>query len=62
MSHLSRLSANTKVDNKIIPGAVHRYPGIYFIAEENFERPELGDRRQRLYDQLSPQMGFLTSK
>ena len=28
------LSANDKGDNEMKPGAVHRYPGIYLMAEE----------------------------
>ena len=27
-------------DNEIIPGAVHRSPGIYLIAEENSGKPQ----------------------
>ena len=40
----SRLSANDKGDNEAKPGAVHRSPGIYLIAEENPEKSQLGDR------------------
>ena len=29
------LSANDKGDNEIIPEAVHRFRGIYLMAEEN---------------------------
>ena len=30
-------------DNGMIPGAVHRSPGIYLTAEENLGKPQLGD-------------------
>ena len=33
VSRQSRLSGNDKGDNEIIPGAVHRSPGIYLTAE-----------------------------
>ena len=36
--------ANDKDDNEMIPGAVHRSPGICLIAEENPRKPQLGDR------------------
>ena len=36
---------NDKCDNELIPGAVHRSPGIYLEAEEKPEKPQLGDRR-----------------
>ena len=36
--------ANNKGDNEMIPGAVHRSPGIYLTAEENPEKPQLRDR------------------
>ena len=39
-----RLSANYKGDNAMIPEAVPRSPGIYFMTEENPEKPQLGDR------------------
>ena len=32
---MSHLSANDKGDNKMIPRAVHRSPGIYITAEKN---------------------------
>ena len=51
--------ANDMGDNEIIPGAVHRFPGICRRVEENPGKPQLGDR---LCDQLSLQMGFLSSK
>ena len=42
---MTRMSANDKGDNEMISGAVHRYPGIYLIAEEIPGNPLLGDRR-----------------
>ena len=36
--------ANDKGDNEMILRAVHRSPGIYFTAEENPIKPQLGDR------------------
>ena len=54
---------NDKGGNEMIPGAVHRFPGICLMAEENPEKLQLGDNlTKRLCDQLSPQMGSLTSK
>ena len=44
VSRQSRLSANDKGDNEMIPGAVHRAPGIYLTAEEKTGKPQLGDR------------------
>ena len=44
MSRQSRLSANNKGDNAMIPGAVHRSSRIYLTAEENSGNPQLGDR------------------
>ena len=35
MSRQSRLLANDKDENEIIPGAVPRSPGIYLTADEN---------------------------
>ena len=40
----SRLSTDDKGDSEMIPGAVHRSPGIYLTAEENPGQPQLGDR------------------
>ena len=37
------LPASDKGDNEMIPGAVHRYPGIYLIAEENPVKHQLAD-------------------
>jgi hypothetical protein len=37
VSRKPRLSANDKDDDEIIPGAVHRYSGIYLRAEEDRE-------------------------
>jgi hypothetical protein len=39
------LSANDKGDNEVILGAVLKSPGIYLTAEENFGKPQFGDRR-----------------
>ena len=50
--------ANDKGDNEMIPGAVHRSPGICLKAEENPGKPQLGDRLMKgPSDQSSPQMG-----
>ena len=38
----SRLSANNKGHNEMIPEAVHRSPGVYLTAEENPRKPQLG--------------------
>ena len=49
MGHLLRVSrqsrqwANDKVDNEIKPKVVHRSLFIYLAAEENYEKPQLGD-------------------
>ena len=43
MSRQSHLSDNDQGDNEIIPGAVHRSPGIYLTVEENPGIPQLGD-------------------
>ena len=45
----------------MIQGGCVRSPGICFNAEENSAKPHLGDRRWRLCDQSSPQMGSLSS-
>ena len=44
VSRQSRLSANAKGDNEMIPGGVHRSPGIYLTAEENPRISQLGGR------------------
>ena len=36
--------ANDMRDNEMIPGAVHRSPGICLKTEENPGKPQLGDR------------------
>ena len=36
--------ANDKCDNEMIPGAVHRSPGIGLKVEETPGKPQLGDR------------------
>ena len=45
MSRQSRLMANDKGDNEMIPEAVRTSPGIYLIAEEKPGKPQLGGRR-----------------
>ena len=35
------MSSNDNGDNEMIPGSVHRSPGMYLTAEEN---PQLGNR------------------
>ena len=53
--------ANDKGDNEMIPGAVHRSPGICFKVEENPGNPQLGNRLMKeLCDQSSPQMRSLS--
>ena len=55
--------ANDKSDDEMIPGSVHRCPGICLAAEENPGKPQLGDRLTKgLYFQSSPQIGSLTFK
>ena len=45
-----------KGDNEMIPGAVHRSPGICLKTEENLGKPQLGDGLMKgLCDQSSPQ-------
>ena len=41
----SHLSANDMGDNKMMPGAVHRSPGIYLTSEENPGKPRIEDCR-----------------
>ena len=54
---------NGRTNILIILGAVHRFPGICLIAEENTRKPQLGDRLMKgLSDQSSPQMGSFSSK
>ena len=45
LSRVSRLLANDKGDNEMIPGAVHRSPGIYLTVEESPGIPQLEDCR-----------------
>ena len=55
--------ANDKGDDEMIPGAVHRSPGLCLTTEENARKPQLGDRLMKgLCDQLLLQMGPLTTK
>ena len=56
VSHVCQLTI------RVIPRAVHISPRMYFKAEKNPEKPQLGDRRLSLCDQASPQMGPRTSK
>ena len=35
VSHQPHMSANDKGDNKLMPGAVYKSPGICLMAEEN---------------------------
>ena len=44
VSYQSRLSADERGNNEMIPGAVHRSPGICLTVEENPGNPQLGDR------------------
>jgi hypothetical protein len=47
--------------NEMIPGVMHRSPGIYLTAEENPEKPQLLDRVMKgLCDQSLPQLGSLS--
>jgi hypothetical protein len=55
--------ANDKGGNEMILGAVHRFPGIFCMAEENPGKPQLRNRPMKgLCEQSSPQMGSLSSK
>ena len=38
LPRVSRLSANDKGDNEMIPGTVHISPAIYLTAEENLSQ------------------------
>ena len=42
---MSRLSAN--MGDEMIPGAVHRYPGIHLTAEDILGKPQLGDNLKK---------------
>ena len=53
---------NAKSNNEIIPGAVHRSPGICLTAEKNLGKPQLEDHMMKGLCDQSPQMGSLTSK
>jgi hypothetical protein len=54
---------NVKGDNEMIPGDVHRSPGICLTAKENPGKPQLGDCLMKgLYGQSLPQMGSLAFK
>jgi hypothetical protein len=54
VSRRSRLLANDKGDNEMILEAVNRFPAIYLTAQENSGKPQLGDGRGRLCDQVGP--------
>ena len=55
--------ANDTGDNEMIPGAVHKSPGICLTAEEIPGKPQLGDSLMKgLCNQSSLQMGSLSSK
>ena len=55
--------ANDKGDNELIPGSVHKSPGICVMVEENPEKHQLGDRLMKgLCEKSSPQVGSLSSK
>ena len=41
------MSAIEKGDDEMIPGAVHRFPGICLTAEENPGKPQLGERLKK---------------
>ena len=58
----THLSTNHKGDNEMILGAVHISLGIYLKAEEIIEKPQVGDRRWKLCDQSSPEIGSLAFK
>ena len=53
VSRKSRLSTNDKGDNEMIPGVVHRTPGIHCKAEENPGNPQLGDRLMKIVRPVS---------
>ena len=46
LPRISRLSANGKGDNEMIPGTVHRSHGIYLTAEGNSGKPLLEDHHE----------------
>ena len=54
----SRLSANHKDDNEIIPRAMHRSPDILSKADKNPWKPQLGDDGSRLCDQVITSNGL----
>ena len=58
MSRKSGLLANDKGDNEMIPGLVHRSPGIYHTAEKTLARrpfDESSETTHRLKWGLLPQ-------
>ena len=44
VSSVASVTSNDKGDNEMIPGAVHRSPGLCLTTEENPGKPQLGDR------------------
>ena len=50
------------VYNEIIPGAVHRFPGINVMAQENSGKRQLGDRVLKVVGPVVPQKRSITSK
>ena len=53
--------ANDKGDNEMIPGAMHRIPGICIKTEENAGKPQPEEGLMKgLCDQSSSLMGSLT--
>ena len=62
VSRQSLLSSNVKGDNKIKSGAVHRSSGIYFWAEENPRRSQLGDRLMKAVRPVIASNGVLYLK
>ena len=48
------MSVNYEGNNEVIPGAVHRSPGICLTTEENPGKPQLGDRLRRVFGANGP--------
>jgi hypothetical protein len=54
---------NDKHDNEMIPGVVHRSPGICLTAEENPKKPQVGNHHMKgQCNQSSPKMGSISFK
>ena len=63
LSRVLRLFANEEGDNEMIPGTVHRSPGMCLTAEENPGKTQLGNRLMKgLCGQSSPHVRSLISK